>query len=113
VANFNKATPVKNQATGKAEEMQINFQTNLVLLDLTGGDSLPVFRGRAPGRMLLLSPNGELDVKGELADLETYNNELTRIHDLTNEANPPEDPPPSTRPPTDDAGKKGRGGKKQ
>jgi hypothetical protein len=82
MANFNEDTPFPDNVNGNVVSELVNFKTNLALIDLAGGDSLPSYRGRSPGRLLLLSPSGELTVKSELSDIDTFDSELTRITDL-------------------------------
>jgi len=113
MANFNLDTPIKPVDGGPAVKKLVHFQTNQVLLDLAGGDSLPGYRGRAPGRMLLYSPGGELNMKSELTDIEAYEADEKRVRELQDavDAVPEETDAPKTAAAAGieaDAGSKGR-----
>jgi hypothetical protein len=112
VANYSVNTPVKPPEGGKAAEELVHFKTDLVLIDMAGGESLPTYRGRSPGRMLLLSPTGELDVKSELVDSNSFDSEVDRIATLAKEAAPEPEPPPRAAAPRaeDDGDRKNRRG---
>ncbi len=86
VANFAaEETPVEN-----GPPKSIAFQTDMLILDMTGGESLPgAARARAPSQVLVLEPNGKLAVKSELVDAETYDSAKKRLLELQ-EANKPQ-----------------------
>jgi hypothetical protein len=113
MANYTVDTPLLKPSTGKVETETVNFQTNLVLIDMAGGESLPTYRGRSPGRMLLLSPTGELDVKSELTDVSTFDSELDRIAELAKAANPEPEPKAPASKPEEEDGKKRRDGDRE
>ncbi|HEY2838911.1 MAG TPA: hypothetical protein VGJ26_07175 [Pirellulales bacterium] len=118
MANFYEDAPVPDPRTGKVINQLVNFQTNLVLIDLAGGETLAGYRGRAPGRMLMMNPSGELDVRSELADLEPYTSEFDRIvelHDTVVDPDAEEKKDNSAiakDPPKEDGGRRRRGGDK-
>lgn len=103
MVNYMEDVPVIPPGSGKVETQTVHFKTNLVVVDMTGGESLPVHRGRSPGRMLVMGPSGELEVKSELEDLDSFENELDRVAELNKPADPP--PPP---PKNNDDGKDGK-----
>jgi hypothetical protein len=70
IANFAvEDTPINE----RGETRPIPFQTDTLVLDMAGGETLSgVPRAKALGQLLVLEPNGQLSVKSELADAEIY-----------------------------------------
>ena len=79
VANF----PAEETPISPGIAKSIAFQTDTLVLDMTGGDSIPnVPRTKAPGQLLVLEPNGRLAVKSELTDIDTYDTAKGRLKEL-------------------------------
>ena len=83
VANFSaEKVPIDDPTRGTTEQ-EIAFQTDTLVVDMTGGDTLPSApRVRAPGQLLVLEPNGQLTVKTELADAGNYEPARKRLKEM-------------------------------
>ncbi|HEY1603954.1 MAG TPA: hypothetical protein VGG64_30415 [Pirellulales bacterium] len=79
VANFpTEDTPIEFNLV-----KPITFKTDTLVLDMTGGDSIPnATRTKGPGQLLVMEPGGRLAVKSELADLDTYESTKVRLKEL-------------------------------
>ena len=80
VVNFaREEVPIEDPlGNGNVKTVSIPFTTDMLVVDMTGGDSLLGAKAKSPGQLLVLEPTGQLLVKSELADSETY--EPTRQH---------------------------------
>ncbi|MBI2823353.1 MAG: hypothetical protein HYX69_01535 [Planctomycetia bacterium] len=88
VANFNDKVPIERPNTKAVTTEQIKFETDSLLVDMAGGDGFSA-AVRAPGQMLVLEPNGELTVRSELAEAESYGPAVKHVKDITDLSKPP------------------------
>lgn len=73
LANYDAMKVPVDDPTGNNEEpLEISFQTDTVLLDIVGGDTLGKSRIDEPGELLLFDADGRLVVRSEIADVEQY-----------------------------------------
>ncbi|HEY4312797.1 MAG TPA: hypothetical protein VGN12_25325 [Pirellulales bacterium] len=106
VANFAAEEVPIDRGNGSPEPRLIPFNTDMLVVDMTGGDSLAIPggpRARAPSQVLVLEPNGKLTVRSELADAETYEPTKQRLKQLQEAMKPPPE-----KDEEDDKGKKGK-----
>jgi hypothetical protein len=81
-------TPAKTEVqvldprSRQPKKISHDFKSSILLLDMYGGDDLPGRRRtdpiRAPGEMLLLTPDGGMQVRNELDDRAPYENSIVR-----------------------------------
>jgi hypothetical protein len=116
VANFPTEEAFVDRADGTGEPKRIAFRTDMMVVDMTGGDTVAMpggGRARAPSQALVLEPNGKLTVRSELADAETYDSTKQRLKKLQEAAKPPvdkdddDDKPKSRRKPDQGGGLSG------
>lgn len=88
LANFPPAdVPIEGQSGPSTK--RIAFQTDTLVVDMAGGDSLPGVRVRpSPTQMLVLEPNGQLAVKSEIVDSDVYEPTRLRLKQLQDELKP-------------------------
>jgi hypothetical protein len=73
---------------GSATTRTINFTTDILVVDMTGGDTLVPAKARSPGQLLVLEPSGQLAVKSELADADAYEPAKQHLKDLQDRSKP-------------------------
>ena len=84
-------SPISPEDTpiNERELRKISFQTDTLVLDMAGGESLTgVPRAKALGKLLVLEPNGQLSVRSELADAEVYEPTKKRLKEWQDAAKP-------------------------
>jgi len=90
-----RSVKLSDPITLEIKDQKLDFDTDTVLLDMIGGESLgEKNRDDAPGMLLLLDEAGNLIVRGELDDKQQYDEaqaELDRIKNATKPASLPED----------------------
>ncbi len=92
VANFPAEDAFVDRGPDIGEQKKIPFQTDMMIVDMTGGDSTTIpggGRARAPSQVLVMEPNGKLTVRSELADAETYETTRQRMKKAEEAAKPP------------------------
>jgi hypothetical protein len=73
------------KTTASAENL--NFRSDLLVVDIRGGEKLANSKGRnseltEPGELLLLGPGGQLIVRGEIDDFPDYRSKLNQIEQI-------------------------------
>ncbi|HVU88391.1 MAG TPA: hypothetical protein VHD36_13810 [Pirellulales bacterium] len=93
VANFPAEDAFVERGDGTAEPKRLSFHTDMMVVDMTGGDTMAMpgggLRPRAPSQVLVMEPNGKLIVKSELADAEIYESTKQRLKKAQEAAKPP------------------------
>ncbi len=110
LANF-AADDVAVDGQGGPSTKRIAFQTDTLVVDMAGGDSLPG-GGRvrpSPSQMLVLEPNGQLAVKSEMTDSDVYEPTRVRLKEMQDALKPA----PSKDDSADDEKPRRRGGKEK
>jgi hypothetical protein len=102
VANaLNKEVQVRDVG-GQVKSVTLDFKSDIVVLDIFGGKTLPGKRRvpplTAPGEILLMDADGNLTVRNELDDRLSYGKTIVK-----------EEPPPRAEPKDDKDSKGGRG----
>jgi|GEM_PF-5907101 len=90
LSNFSREdVNVINPKDESAMKLTMDFTTDLMLVDFTGGEKLHL-RGTKvePGEMLFVKPDGSLVVKSELQDYKDFSEESSRERDIANPVDP-------------------------
>lgn len=93
VANFDRQTvTVEDPATQQKGEEIVDFETNMLLVDFVGGDKLRYrSKVRRPAEMLFVRNDGSLEIRRELSDRRSFNNEKQWLDQLSAPAAEPAD----------------------
>jgi hypothetical protein len=93
VANFPAEDALVERGDGLGEQKKIAFRTDMMVVDMTGGDTVAMPgggpRARAPSQVLVMEPNGKMIVKSELADVQNFESTKQRFKKMQEAAKPP------------------------
>ncbi|REK17212.1 MAG: hypothetical protein DWQ37_07020 [Planctomycetota bacterium] len=71
--------PVKHPITGQVTNVELKFDSNFVVLDMHGGESMPgKMRATYPGEILFMDADGKMTVRSELDDAAQYEEILVK-----------------------------------
>jgi len=82
--NFSEDVLLAKSATGTAAAKQkVNFATDLLLVDISGGEVLPgAGKAARASDILVMGPDGELAIQSQFADASAYIQEAERLKSL-------------------------------